>query len=135
MAVNTAQAGSTVRTFLCAADLSEKQGYIVSYLNPTDNTVELTTDADGIKMMAGVVVDGGTGANTPVSVCIAGVCRVFMVEAAEPGDGVRPQGAAKGSANNAADAAKIGRLLETSAANSLSLMHVQFIPQATVIGA
>lgn len=118
MAVNTPQNGSIVVTFLCAADMSSNEGKIVSIVKDTANTVELCTAAAGkIKYMIGVIVDGGTGANTPISVCIAGVCRVQAGAALEFGDYITSDGDAQGITSNGDQARVIGQALEDGAAD------------------
>jgi hypothetical protein len=129
MAVNTPQGGAITRTFLAVADLSAKQGYLVSIVPGTENTVILATDnndgAGGRQFLAGIVVDGGTGANTPVSVCIGGVCRANAGAVIAYGDFVTS--AADGQATNgsADGTAVIGQALEDSVVNELFLVNVQ----------
>lgn len=127
MAVNTPQAGSTTQTFLCAADLSSSQGFLVSIVPGTPNTVQLATDGAAVrKYLAGVVVDGGTGANTPVSVCIKGVCRVSSGNAnVEYGDMITSDAAGQGTTGNADGTVVVGQALEDGADNDLFLCNIQ----------
>jgi len=127
MAVNTPQAGSTVRTFLCAADLSSSQGYLVSIVPGTPNTVQLGTAGAAVqKYLAGIVVDGGTGANTPVSVCVSGVCRASSGDAnVEYGDFITSDAAGQGTTSNGDQARVVGQALEDGADGELFLINVQ----------
>jgi hypothetical protein len=123
MAVNTPQNGSIVVTFLCAADMSSNQGKIVRIVKDTANTVALCVGPDSgdtaanVKYMIGVIVDGGTGANTPISVCIAGVARVQAGAALEFGDYISCDADSQGVTANGDQARYIGQALEDGAAD------------------
>ena len=123
MAVNTPQNGSVVVTFLCEADVSSDQGKIVRIVKDTANTVALCVGPDSggtqanVKYMIGVIVDGGTGANTPISVCIAGVCRVQAGAALEFGDSITSDADGQGITSNGDQARVVGQALEDGAAD------------------
>lgn len=127
MAVNTPQAGAITKTFLCAADLSSSQGYLVAIVPGTPNTVQLADDNNlRRKYLAGVVVDGGTGADTPVSVCVSGVARVSSGNAnVEYGDMITSDAAGQGTSGNADTTRVVGQALEDGADNDLFLCNIQ----------
>lgn len=133
MAVNTPQAGSITRSFLCAADVSTLGGYIVSLDEATANTVALGTPALREEQV-GVIVDGGTGANTPVSVCIRGVARVVAAEAIDIGQGVFTDAAGKAIGESGDGSHLIGRTLEAAAADGDMIMIDvgYFVPGAII---
>ena len=136
MAVITPQAGSITRTYLCAADLSASQGFLVSYIKDTPNTVRLADDDNARRqMLAGVVVDGGTGANTPVSVCVSGVCRVSGGNAGiEFGDMITSDAAGQGTTGNADATRVVGQALEDGGDGEFFLVNIQVAALGAAMG-